>query len=83
MWILVSPQFAVVSPCYKSSSVKINGAVSIAATNGGSGGPSPPGYDRYFQGVNTQSKRAPYATATIIYDEGSSDEICLLFDRQK
>ena len=32
------PQFAVVSPYYKSSLVKVNGAAGIAATNGGSEG---------------------------------------------
>ena len=45
---LLAPQFAVVSPYYESSLVIGNGAASIAATNGGSGGRSPPGYDRYF-----------------------------------
>ena len=38
MWLLVAPQFAVVSAYHKSSLVIGNGAASIAATNGGSGG---------------------------------------------
>ena len=37
-----------VTPYYESSLVIGNGAASIAATNGGSWGRSPPGYDRYF-----------------------------------
>ena len=48
MWLLVAPQFAVVSLYYESSLVIGNEAASIAATNRGSGGRSPPGYDRYF-----------------------------------
>ena len=37
MWLLVAPQFEVVSPYCKSSLVIVNGTASIAATNGGSG----------------------------------------------
>ena len=41
MWLLAAPQFVVVSPYYESSLVIGNGAASIAATNGGSGGQNP------------------------------------------
>ena len=41
MLLLVAPQFAVVSPHYKSSLVIVNGAANIAAKNGGSGGKAP------------------------------------------
>ena len=43
--VTIAPQFAVVSPYYKSSLVIGSGAVSIAATNEGLEGE---GYDRYF-----------------------------------
>ena len=36
--LLIAPQFAVVSPYYKSSLVIVNRAASIAATNRGLGG---------------------------------------------
>ena len=46
MWLLVAPQFAVVSPYYESSLVIGNGVASIAATKEvGSGGLGPPAYD--------------------------------------
>ena len=48
MWLIVAPQFAVVSPYYESSYVIGNRETSIAATKEGSGGQSPPGYDKYF-----------------------------------
>ena len=43
MWLLVARQFAVVSPYYKSSLVIVNGAASIAATNGGLESEAPQG----------------------------------------
>ena len=46
MWLVVAPQFAVVSPYYRSSLVIVSGAASIAATNGGLGDEA--GYGRYF-----------------------------------
>ena len=48
LWLLVAPQFAVVSQYYKSSLVIVSGAASIAAANGGSEGRNPPRYDRFF-----------------------------------
>ena len=64
MRLQVAPQFAVVSPYYKSSLVIVNGAASIAAKIGWSEGLSPLGYDRYFKSEH-QSKRSPYALDTI------------------
>ena len=49
MWLLVAPQFAVVSPYYESSLVIGNGAASIAATNGGLGGEAPKGVIGIFK----------------------------------
>ena len=49
MWLLVAPQFAVEFPYYKSFLVIVNGAASIAATNGGSGGEAPQGMIGIFK----------------------------------
>ena len=46
---LVVPQFAVVSPYYKSLLVIVNRAASIAATNRGSGGRTPQGMISIFK----------------------------------
>ena len=49
MWLLVAPQFSVVSPYYQSSLVIVNGPASIAATNKGSERRSPLGIIGIFK----------------------------------